>query len=338
MRRTHPAALGWLAKHVIRHAAASGIDPGQLLDRAGLPPQPWDEDETRFPLRDQAILLNVLAEALGDELVGFHLALDFEFREWGSIYYSVASSSTLQEAIAREALAASPMDEGFTVLTRGELGLGFGFQFVGIERRLDQQLADFALTAHLRMFRHLTNLHLVPSYVGFVHRGHSDVSEMRRFFGTEIEFGASEDQALFHPEAASVPLPSSDPILAKLMMKLQDGSSAALEGEPFRIRVENALTVMLGRGPIHMINVARDLGLSRRTLARRLASEGETFSGILDRARQALAMHYLRQTRIPISQIGWSLGYADAGAFVRAVRRWTGVSPLAVRHGRDGGL
>jgi AraC-like DNA-binding protein len=74
---------------------------------------------------------------------------------------------------------------------------------------------------------------------------------------------------------------------------------------------------------------AQRLGVSRRTLARRLASEGHTFGEILDRLRFDLAKRYLHEHDLQISNVGWLLGYQETSAFYQAFRRWTGKTPHA---------
>jgi AraC-like DNA-binding protein len=80
-----------------------------------------------------------------------------------------------------------------------------------------------------------------------------------------------------------------------------------------------------------MSEVAHRLGASRRTLARRLASEGITFVDVLKDMRLDLAMQYLREPVLPISEIAWLLGYREVSAFSHAFKRWTGKTPRQVR-------
>jgi AraC-like DNA-binding protein len=77
--------------------------------------------------------------------------------------------------------------------------------------------------------------------------------------------------------------------------------------------------------------IARRLGMSPRTLARRLASEGLTFSGILDEQKVALAKSYLADGDLPVSQIAWLLGYREVSAFTHAFKRWTGTTRRQAR-------
>jgi AraC-like DNA-binding protein len=95
--------------------------------------------------------------------------------------------------------------------------------------------------------------------------------------------------------------------------------------------LENAIVPLLPHGKARADEVAGRLGLSPRTLARRLASEGLTFEGILSELRADLAKRYLRDEALAISQIAWLLGYKEVSAFTHAFKRWTGKTPREAR-------
>ena len=94
--------------------------------------------------------------------------------------------------------------------------------------------------------------------------------------------------------------------------------------QPLRTRVENAITPRLPHGTMNISNIASDLGMSVRTLSRRLADEGQTFSTILEELRSDLANRYLQNSSLSISQIAWLLGYSEVSSFAHAFQRWTG--------------
>jgi AraC-like DNA-binding protein len=77
--------------------------------------------------------------------------------------------------------------------------------------------------------------------------------------------------------------------------------------------------------------VARRLGLSSRTLQRRLAGEGASFQEVLRETRTALGGHYLAKTTLPIAEVAFLLGFDEPNSFYRAWRAWTGVTPDSVR-------
>ena len=99
------------------------------------------------------------------------------------------------------------------------------------------------------------------------------------------------------------------------------------------LNVENAIAVLLPHGKAQSSEVARNLGMSQRTLARRLAAEGLTFAEVLRRLRSDLAEHHLTEKDLSISKIAWLLGYQDVSAFTNAFKRWTGKTPREARQG-----
>ena len=99
----------------------------------------------------------------------------------------------------------------------------------------------------------------------------------------------------------------------------------------WRLSVENAIAPLLPHGRAGIGAVAEQLGVSRRTLARRLAAEGLTFARALDALRFDLAKRYLQEPRLPISQIAWLLGYGATSAFDHAFERWSGQAPRKMR-------
>ena len=95
--------------------------------------------------------------------------------------------------------------------------------------------------------------------------------------------------------------------------------------------VENVIALHLPHGKARVGEIARKLGVSQRTLARRLSSEGLTFAGVLQRLKSELAKRHLADETLSISEIAWLLGYQDVSAFTHAFKRWTGRAPTAIR-------
>jgi AraC-like DNA-binding protein len=104
---------------------------------------------------------------------------------------------------------------------------------------------------------------------------------------------------------------------------------------PFRTVVENAIAPLLPHTEAQAKAVAKRLGLSERTFARRLAAVGLSFGEILDELRRDLAVRYLEEPNLQISQIAWLLGFRQQSAFSHACRRWTGKSPSEHRRSRN---
>ena len=99
----------------------------------------------------------------------------------------------------------------------------------------------------------------------------------------------------------------------------------------FKKQVEDAIEPMLASGEVSIDRVARELGMSRQTLYRRLKAEGATFEEILEAKRRSLAIRYLGIKRMSVKGAAFSLGFSDPAAFSRAFKRWTGISPSEFR-------
>jgi AraC-like DNA-binding protein len=188
------------------------------------------------------------------------------------------------------------------------------------------------MTAVVRICRQLTGLRLRPHRVRLMHHRARN-AEFTKFFGDNIEFGAAADDITFSKTHSQSPVVGADPYLNRLLISYCE---EAISQRPrtlgsFRSSVETAVIPLLPHGKARTSEIARQLGVSQRTFARRLSQEGLTFSGLLDSLRSELANRYLADRNLTISQIAWLLGYRDVGAFSHAFKRWTGKTPGKAR-------
>lgn len=102
-------------------------------------------------------------------------------------------------------------------------------------------------------------------------------------------------------------------------------------GSGFRNAVEDRVEPLLASGGARIERVARELGLSRQTLYRRLKAEGVTFEELLDGLRRRLAIRLIRNEGLSVKEAAYRLGFSDPAAFSRAFKRWTGESPSGKR-------
>ena len=335
-RATLPSATGGISRLACQRLREAGFAVEPLLKKAGLSAGQISDSRARLPVAAQINFLNLAAEALQDDLFGFHLAKIPDFRELGLLYYVVASSDILQDVFERAAKYTAIVNEGVAQSCVNGGRCGVRMKYAGVSRHADRHQMEFWVTAVLRICRHLTGRHLVPDRVMFVHPRRSAVPEMAEFFGTQIEFDANRDEIAFGAERASLPIVSADPYLNKMLIAYCEEALAQRKRRAgsFQADVENAVVPLLPHGKAKADEIARQLHLSRRTFARRLAAERLTFSGILNDLRADLAKRYLADDDLSVSQIAWLLGYKEVGAFSHAFRRWTGKTPRQVRAAR----
>jgi AraC-like DNA-binding protein len=207
------------------------------------------------------------------------------------------------------------------------------FRYVGVARHLDRHQLEYMATALIRTFRHLTGQRVVPTSVRFVHYRSGASSELAEYFGGNVEFAASVDEMTFNHAANDLKIVGADPFLNKILVaKCEEAlSHRSMKQGSFRAAVENAIVPLLPHGRAHAAEIAKKLGLSQRTSARRLSSEGSSFSQVLEDLRSDLAKQYLLDQGLSISRIAWLLGYQEVSAFTHAFKRWTGKTPREVR-------
>ena len=131
--------------------------------------------------------------------------------------------------------------------------------------------------------------------------------------------------------ARELPPIHADPYLDNLLLKYCEAALTDRRGNvsQLRTRVENAISSLLPHGRVD--DVARSLGMSKRSLARRLSDEGLNFTEVLQQLRRDLAVRYLDDPKLHISKIAWLLGFQEVSAFTHAFKRWTGKAPSQMR-------
>ena len=150
-----------------------------------------------------------------------------------------------------------------------------------------------------------------------------------------VEFGGSNDELVFSNQKSRCASHYGGHALAETSFDpICDEAAKQRETPPANLRasVENEAYKLLPHGRAQRHNVAKNLAMSPRTLARRLASEGTTFEEVVDELRRSLALQYIKTPSVSLSQVAWLLGYEGSTSFSHAFARWTGRSPSVVRN------
>jgi AraC-like DNA-binding protein len=148
-----------------------------------------------------------------------------------------------------------------------------------------------------------------------------------------VTFNSQADEIKFPGTIAGMGVVSADPYLNSLLVQYFDEALASrrVRSSAWRLKVENAVVPLLPHGQAQIGQIARQLGVGRRTLSRRLAAEGQSFGKILDNLRFDLAKRYLQERELPLSEIAWLLGYRETAALNHAFKRWSSKTPTQAR-------
>jgi AraC-like DNA-binding protein len=328
-----PCSSGVLARVVSARIIASGIDLRPLLKKSGLTVQQIKDRTAQLNAENESRFVNLAAQALGDDFLGFHVALSFDLREIGLPYYVLASAETLGEALPRVARYSRIANEGVVVQYAAGKQITLTLDYVGLAEYSDWQGAEFWVTALIRTFRQLTRTPLRPTRVKFIHYRDKLPSDLNMFLSGHVSFGANSDDFSFPAAIGNRPIVSADPYLDELLITYCEEvlSRRATRPGAFRSTLENAIALLLPHGKATASEIAHKLGISLRTMSRRLSSEGLTYSGVLSDLRYELAKRYLGEQGISISRVAWLLGYREVSAFTHAFKRKSGQTPNQFR-------
>jgi AraC-like DNA-binding protein len=328
-----PTAQGGLSRLAVTHLKNAGVPVEPLLKRVGLTPEVIADPEERLSVRSQITLLDQAAVALKDDKLGFTLARDFNPREIGLLYYVMASSLTLGDALKRAARYSQITNEALVVRYLEGNKFIIRLNYSGVPRHMDRHQIEFSMFAALRLCRVLTGQNIVPQHFWISHHRSGTNPEMARFVGTAVEFGAATDEFALNANARELPLIHADPYLNNLLLKYCEAAvlDRRANVSQLRTRVEDAISPLLPHGRVAVDDVARSLGMSKRTLARKLAGEALNFTEILQQLRRGLAVRYLDDRKLHVSKIAWLLGFNEVSAFTHTFKRWTGKTPSQMR-------
>lgn len=333
---TIPSTTGGAARLACAKMHAAGILLPPLLSKAGLSAEQIDDTAARVEVKAQAEILEIAAEQLKDDLLGFRMAQDFELRQIGLAYYIPSSSDTLADALHDAGRYSRIANDAIQFRIDLDQKTAITLDCLGVEPGSGAHQMEFWLFAMVRMFRQLTDTRLAPRRFKVRHHRAAQPPEFRAFLGCDVEFASDANEIVFPGAVSTLPIVSADRHLHELLVKYAD--EALADQTPARAtvrsRVEKAIAPLLPHGKAQAAAIARELGMSRRTLARALASERITFSELLDQYRMDLAEAYLTHGELTISQIAWLLGYREVSTFTHAFKRWTGMTPRQLRSKR----
>lgn len=314
---------------VLGAATAGGLDAHALAQAHGLDLGDLRDPDLRFPHAAWVALWNEVAEKSADPAIALHAAEKVAIGHWDVIDYVVGSSDTLGDAFRR-------FERHFPIISTG---VRHHFRVGPGEARVIREPAtgavdspagaEFSFANIVMRFRRMTARHWDPVRVAFVHPPTAPLDEYARVFGCRVEFRQDASEIVIPREALALPMKDASPELCAvldrhavlLVEKLPAETASLLE------RVEHALALELRGGTPSLASIARRLGVTERTLQRRLGEENLSFRAVVEKARAQLARRYLADAAIGLGEVGFLVGFSDASAFYKAFRRWTGLTP-----------
>lgn len=267
-----------------------------------------------------------------DHALPFRYAEALQADDLGALGLALKTAQTLGATLQRLMRYISVLSDTLEYALVDEPG-GQRFELNGRphHRRGAALANECALAAVVSMLRQAAGVHVRPHAVSFRHPVPPTVAPHQDFFGCDVAFDAAHDA--IHLSAAVLALQPrlADAGLSAYLLARLDELRARAADRSLVAQVRGAVADALPDGQPSKTRVARRLGMSERTLHRRLADDGASFQAIATQVRREAAEALLATTEHPLADVAFLTGFADQSAFTRAFRRWTGLTPNAYR-------
>jgi AraC-like DNA-binding protein len=320
-----------LVRALLDALAQQGVSRAEFLDRAGLEPMRVDTPAARVSRAELYRATDLALALTSDPALGLRWAENVTDRTFAPLSHVIAHASSLRRGFELLAEFYPLLSDQVTyeieetadqVVLHAPLPLGASEQV----QRLTAELTLAGFWALVRSF----HPNAAPIAVSFEYAAPEHRHEYTRWFSGQERFDQSETGIVF--DRALLDLTSryrDDEILEVMQMVAEQQLRRLVAGTPFAVRVRNHLAERATAERADMQSVARAMGLSERSLRRRLSAEETSFEALHTEAQGAAAKQLLAQHGRSIQEAAHEMGFSDASTFHRAFKRWTGMTPGA---------
>lgn len=333
-----PAVLASAATGIVPFIERFGGDIDAIFGNAGIAPDMAGSPTLRLRLASYCGLFEGAARRTGNDNFGLWFGNQFQPRDLGMWGYAAITASTVGGALdtlvdlfgfhqESSAMALESRADGLARLT---------YQITApdiLERRQD---AELSLGMFLNVLREGLGAAWAPDEVHFAHPRPLGWREHESAFAAPVFFAQPTNALVFRADALDRPMPARDTRLAAMMRTcLVALATHRPETADLFDRVREAIRERLPEGCPTIEDIGAGLRVPTAAIGRALAARGVTYRALVEDVRCALALSYIGQRHVPLTEIALLLGYSELSAFSRAFARWTGQCPRAWRAARE---
>ncbi len=318
-------------------ARSVGLNPLAVLREVGIDPGCLVDPDIKIPADAVGRLYELAALESGVEDFGLRVAETRNLSNFGPIGLLAREEPTVRQALEtiirylhlqNEAMSNTLEEAGSQVI--------LGIQTApGLHLRARQGV-ELSVGVMVQIIRGFLGEYWRPQLVCFEHALPRDTTYYRQFFHAPVEFNHDFSGLVCRANDLASPMPSSDPVLARYARKYLEEINIHRDA-PMNEKVRQLVYVLMPSGRCTVEQVARHLGVDRRTVHRQLASTGDSFSSITTSVRRELADGYVASGDRSLSDISELLGFSALSGFSRWFHQQYGCSPTAWRRVRLSG-
>jgi AraC-like DNA-binding protein len=310
---------------------ANGYDAHDIFSRAGIDHVPTNDPLERLTTRQVADLFTESVKITGNPAFGLTVARFMHPSALHALGYSLLASSTLRDCCERLVIyfrLASEQGE----ITIEEEGNEFRLCLHELVSGIAPETIDCWHAFLVRLFRLIHEPDFKPLAVKLTRPRPAGYEEQyEHSFHAPVSFDADYGEITLPRDSVDIPLVGGNREIAQQNDRIIDEYLTALDKADIVSQVKNLIIQSLSSGKCSKQRIAEELCISPSGLQQKLAQRDTSFQNLLNQVRKSLALAYIEQTRISITEMSFTLGFSDTSSFTRAFRRWTGKSPSDYR-------
>lgn len=313
---------------IVKSIQDAGIDADRLLEQIGMDASKIGDLTHRYSQEQVTALWIAASKATADPVFGLKVARHVRPSTFHVVGYAMSCSETLRRAGERFARYSRIISDAAIVQFQempGSVSLTVDLKPHG-ERPVYHTI-DTILAGFHHLCEWILGAEIVPVAVRMQHGAPGNPQPYRDVFHCPISFDEPCNEIVYSSETIDQPIPSANEELAHVLDEMAANHIDRRQTQRFSAMVRQALLGQLPRGFPSRQKTANLLGITERTLLRRLADEGTTFQDVLERLRESLSFDYLRRPELTNEEIAFLLGFSSNSSFSRAFMRWTGERP-----------
>jgi AraC-like DNA-binding protein len=332
-----PVIRNYRVSHIAEVIAASAADPERAARATAICRRFDGAGFLTLPVQQMLELLEDVAAAAGIDDLGLQIGARYHPADWGAYGYLFLNSPTVLQALKSWVRVTREEQQGaHAQLTLVDEGIRLEYAVVQPTHLRRRQDAEMTLAVLMQAVRVVAGAATVPLAVHFEHARPRNTAPLRHYFRAPLHFGVGVNAIVFDRRLAAAAIPNADSRLLGVIGQFIGAARAAPRSETsIADLVALAIRPLLAGGEPSLQAVSKRLGMSSRTVQRRLDELGSSFGACLAAVRLDLAQTLLREADLEIKEVAFLLGYSGGPAFCKAFSHWTGLSPLRFRQ-REG--
>lgn len=309
------------------------MDPAPIFQKAGLDPALMYSPGARYNLKQTEILWQEADRGLKDPCFALAAPQCWHPSHFSTLGYTLLASKTIRNVFELSIRFISVVS-------------GLSFAEIQDDTRKNKMIAsitpgtqyDFPhrmtaiLSIVLQVIRTNFQTTVAPVKVTFTHSAPPCLNQFYAFFQCPVYFDSTVNSIQFSLDIVDNRLPGGSSYLVGLGTQLLMQELVKIGQSKLITDVKSCIVNNLPSGHVNLEHIAKDMRRSSRTLQRMLKIESTSFQTLLDETRKFLAMQYVQNRELDITEIAFLLGFSDQSSLSRAFKRWTGKSPIQFRN------